>query len=448
MAYSNGIITAPVSIRDVQRALGISSGDVGTLCRSSMINMWAKFKPIYHAAIGLLKNSQRQDGSHIVSGYSISWGIMKPNAMSWSDYIDTHTGIVKSGKWLYDRPAGGSASPYRLADFVEINDNGEVTTLGYYHAAVCPITFHFSEEENLIVPYQSTYNGTTISFLFTFQNGVLNWAQNYCLSLSEIFSSELDFYPTVIMTCKQGGRIWEYAKSGDNKIRYYTGNVNPFVQVLVDTKDICDSVAADGGSYHSGPLANGQVWTCCMVLTSLKVAGTAASHTVNSGSIRMLEYEDGADRRELTIVNTTPMNDVTGLSYTVTITKSGSSYYISSIAVTITTTTGDVLNFTIDASFVSLIGTIGGTGWSGNQQQESKTNWTSMTINSNERGQTVTKQLSADMPRFDFTGDVYQGQRIAGGTLTFRVGAAYLSGSFSINVAGGASSYSQTVVIK
>ena len=38
MAYSNGIITAPVSIDDVKQALGVGSNDLGTLCKSPQIN--------------------------------------------------------------------------------------------------------------------------------------------------------------------------------------------------------------------------------------------------------------------------------------------------------------------------------------------------------------------------------------------------------------------------
>ena len=47
MSYSNGIITAPVSIYDVQRALGVvGGGDLGTLIRDGKINMFAKYKPV------------------------------------------------------------------------------------------------------------------------------------------------------------------------------------------------------------------------------------------------------------------------------------------------------------------------------------------------------------------------------------------------------------------
>lgn len=46
MSVTNGKVTAPVSIADIQQVLGVNSGDLGTLCRSDKINMWAKFKPV------------------------------------------------------------------------------------------------------------------------------------------------------------------------------------------------------------------------------------------------------------------------------------------------------------------------------------------------------------------------------------------------------------------
>lgn len=46
MGYSNGKITAPVSVYDVQRALGVSENDIKTLCLSNRVNMWSKIKPV------------------------------------------------------------------------------------------------------------------------------------------------------------------------------------------------------------------------------------------------------------------------------------------------------------------------------------------------------------------------------------------------------------------
>ena len=455
MANSNGMITAPVSIQDVRQVLGNSSTDLGTLCKASQINMWAKYKPIYHSEVGLLKNSQRQNSGHSVSGYAISWGVMKPAVSSWLDYIDTSNGVVKSGMWGYDRPQGGAASPYRLADFVEISDSGVITGNGYSHSAKCPIQITLSQESYLYVPYYpSTGDGTTLMFLFTFQTGVNGWYETHSLKIGEIFASELSYYPTVIFTCYYNGRIYEYARSSDNTVSYYTGNVNPIVQVPIDTKVLAQSVLHDGGSDHSGALADGAKWTACMVLVRDKVAGTTTQHTINNNQIRRLEYSTGVDRKEMTVKNTSSLDYITALSYVVTLKKSSSNsnyYYMQSIDVTITTTSGDSVSFNVSSVFTCLIGVIGGTGWDGDKSTDGREQWATVRIDISERGRTVTKTISPinSYPEFRFSGSLPGGERVAAGDVTFTDGSLYLpKSSFSIRVDGGADTYTQTVVVK
>ena len=47
MSYNSetGIISAPVSIDDVKQALGESSNDLATLCKSVNLNPYSKYKP-------------------------------------------------------------------------------------------------------------------------------------------------------------------------------------------------------------------------------------------------------------------------------------------------------------------------------------------------------------------------------------------------------------------
>ena len=48
MGYNTttGVISAPVSIADVQQALGDASNDLATLCTSNKINKWSFYKPV------------------------------------------------------------------------------------------------------------------------------------------------------------------------------------------------------------------------------------------------------------------------------------------------------------------------------------------------------------------------------------------------------------------
>lgn len=46
MGYSNGIVTKPVTTKDIGQAIGSASRQVGVLCTDANINKWAKYKPV------------------------------------------------------------------------------------------------------------------------------------------------------------------------------------------------------------------------------------------------------------------------------------------------------------------------------------------------------------------------------------------------------------------
>lgn len=54
MANSNGVITAPVSIADIQQVLNTSINELISLCNHASINKWAKFKPVSLTTINLI----------------------------------------------------------------------------------------------------------------------------------------------------------------------------------------------------------------------------------------------------------------------------------------------------------------------------------------------------------------------------------------------------------
>lgn len=156
MSYNSetGIISAPVSIDDVKRALGESSNDLATLCKSGNINIWSKYKPI--SCKGEFKEYPiREDSDEIVtSSYSkytcvVRCGMNIPmdtykNLRNnyggegfaikgcYNFYIDNVYGAVGgipdntstrvSGKHF---PKGGVNSPYRLSDFRNYNSKAK-----------------------------------------------------------------------------------------------------------------------------------------------------------------------------------------------------------------------------------------------------------------------------------------------------------------------------------
>lgn len=159
MSYNSetGIISAPVSIDDVKRALGESSNDLATLCKSENINIWSKYKPIN--CKGEFKEYPiREDSEEIVTssyskytcvvrcGMNIPMDTYKNLRNNYGGegfaingcnnfYIDNVYGGVGgihgdistsvSGKHF---PKGGANSPYRLSDFRNYNSEAESNT--------------------------------------------------------------------------------------------------------------------------------------------------------------------------------------------------------------------------------------------------------------------------------------------------------------------------------
>lgn len=137
MAHTSYGITAPVSIADVQAVLVNSSTDLGTLCKASQINKWARYKPFSAPIIGLPTEAQRQDYY-----YGLLPPLMKKqstffNELAWDCMCGKKTASINAGGlWDYVKPSGGASSPYRLQDFVDVTG----TTAGYEAMSVGSIS--------------------------------------------------------------------------------------------------------------------------------------------------------------------------------------------------------------------------------------------------------------------------------------------------------------------
>lgn len=143
MAYNIGRIMAPVSIYDVQQALGSGSPDLGTLCRSANINKWSKYKPIYSnlvdtvtgqwdpSAQGDLVNDKWKNTADWFKGTNSGLGTTL-QIYGWTPYqgTDLATVLAQYGAsggtengWVYHPVVGGANSVYRLQDFAGYNHN-------------------------------------------------------------------------------------------------------------------------------------------------------------------------------------------------------------------------------------------------------------------------------------------------------------------------------------
>lgn len=127
MSYSNGIITKPVSIHDVQQAIGSGSTDLGTLCKHANINKFARYKPLSYASVMPITDAIRA---------SILHGITIPDVVQSTTKNGASIADAAGNDWAYTKPSGGANSPYRLTDFANIDN---LSGYGYDHYAVPPI---------------------------------------------------------------------------------------------------------------------------------------------------------------------------------------------------------------------------------------------------------------------------------------------------------------------
>lgn len=159
MSYNSdsGIISAPVSIDDVKQALGESSNDLATLCKSENINIWSKYKPIsckgefkeypiredsdekatssysnyacvvrcgMNIPMDTYKNLRNNYGGE---GFAINgcYNLYADNIYGRVGGIHGDTTTSVSGKHF---PKGGVNSPYRLSDFRNYNSKATSNT--------------------------------------------------------------------------------------------------------------------------------------------------------------------------------------------------------------------------------------------------------------------------------------------------------------------------------
>lgn len=95
-----------LSVAMVKSELGAATNDVGQLCIHPNVNKWSKYKPIRHSSVTPLTETERK-----ASGFGVAEA---PTS-------------GKAGLLEYQRPLGGTTSPFRLTDFT-----------GYDHTASRP----------------------------------------------------------------------------------------------------------------------------------------------------------------------------------------------------------------------------------------------------------------------------------------------------------------------
>jgi hypothetical protein len=144
MAYNSetGVITGPVSIYDVQRALGVSSNDNSTLCTHQNINIWAKYKPVANSILlpaymsqwnNILKEwNPNANWFHGTQAAGWRYGLSFNEYNSISALIAAYDNRTDNmNGWVYHRPQVTANSKPRLSDFASYNHKAGAFGAGF-----------------------------------------------------------------------------------------------------------------------------------------------------------------------------------------------------------------------------------------------------------------------------------------------------------------------------
>lgn len=101
MSVNNGVVAAPIGLKEIADLIEESSYDVGTVCNSQKVNMWSLYRPIFHEAVGIIGDGERE---------AERWG--------YKFDIVTTLGLLKPAAWETTRPGNGWK---RLTDFEGYN---------------------------------------------------------------------------------------------------------------------------------------------------------------------------------------------------------------------------------------------------------------------------------------------------------------------------------------
>lgn len=245
MAYSNGKVSAPVSFSDVNQALGTSHTDLGSLCKDSHINRWAKYKPVVKDLLDT--TSQLANDKTWLSSATWWKGTNGNCGITFTTYstIAAARAVIVDGAnvWNYTKPAGGSISPYRLTDFNQ-----------YYHTAPCPTTSVGASDAQL-----QAGAILTVTVATSINDGL-------SLKLNDV-GSFADYYYLAALFTSSGTLALLHTSS--KKVGAYNSG-----------ETISIDIPYNNGSYgYEGKLSEGTTYKCFVMMSS--VAYTCATSAQN-----------------------------------------------------------------------------------------------------------------------------------------------------------------------
>ena len=249
MGYNSDIklVTKPIDTTDIAAALGVASGDVGTLCTSNKINKWAKYKPIRYNQWQELEESQRE-GMPSDAADNIHFGIKINGPVN--GVLDYNIVAIHDTVFEYIQPRGGAAEPYRMTDFDKYKHNAYANPGASFQidAKGGILEANFDDEEdqtgslqNIVVQYDNT-NIYGIDFTDMFKDNaetITNaLARSYpCILVTDIagrsFFTALD-YPGDLLSAPTARPLYyngAYQRSSNWSVRFgkpvLSNGINP-----------------------------------------------------------------------------------------------------------------------------------------------------------------------------------------------------------------------------
>ena len=175
--------TTNISTTLVGQTIGLASDVVGTLCSSTLINKWSKYKPVVYPAITTTGNWWKAvDGN---CGLSIP---------EYSNINNLVTAITNGVTWNYNKPTGGASSPYRLGDFRGYEHNADIPFEGFY----VPTTAYNNSANSVVGAAMLISSGEINSLAITDINRIKDWYFGCYM----IKSSGSVLYPRYVTTAK------------------------------------------------------------------------------------------------------------------------------------------------------------------------------------------------------------------------------------------------------
>ena len=257
MANVGGLISAPISINaDIAKVLGSSSYDLGTLCKSSAINMWSRKKPIQVNQYQELTDAQWKQYNY---GYTIPTYTNLPAV--WNAYIGG-TG------WTYTKPT----SYFRATDFEGYSHNAsspfDVELLDTTPAIGGSVRFSMEDISDILTwgyfsEFAPTYTGIQLGIMCLTDNGYgyypmtgpdgltlldIEWSKINCSLPSSQFTAGKSYrFCPVLTTWKGNGvsRTWHILTSSDTSGTWWLLPAANLTATIQENTTIIDKLSFD-----------------------------------------------------------------------------------------------------------------------------------------------------------------------------------------------------------